>query len=83
MKSYQQLAQTQRYQIYVLLKMGHNHTAIAKAIGVHKSTISRELRRNQGRRGYRPKQEHRFALRRRNKAKSHQLGGEQPGYSHP
>ncbi len=70
MNSYEQLAQIQRYQINALLKMGHNQTTIAKVIGVHKSTISRELRRNQGRRGYRPKQAHRFALSRRNKAKS-------------
>ena len=29
---------------------------IAKEIGVHKSTISRELKRNRGKKGYRPKQ---------------------------
>ena len=63
--------------------MGRNRTAITKAIGVHKSTISRELRRYQGRRGYRPKQAHRFALRIKNKAESHLLWGEQPGYSRP
>jgi IS30 family transposase len=32
---------------------------------VHKSTISREVRRNRGKRGYRPKQAHRFSLKRR------------------
>jgi transposase, IS30 family len=36
---------------------------------VHKSTISRALRRKQGQRGYRPKQAHQKALKRRNKAK--------------
>lgn len=64
--SYTQLTQEQRYQIYALLKMGHNRTKIAIVIGTHKSTISRELRRNHGQRGYRPKQAHRQALSRRN-----------------
>lgn len=64
--SYTQLAQEQRYQIYALLKMGHNRTEIAAVIGTHKSTISRELDRNRGQRGYRPKQAHHRALSRRN-----------------
>jgi IS30 family transposase len=34
------------------------HTEIAQQLGVNKSTISRELRRNRGKRGYRPKQAH-------------------------
>ena len=70
MKSYKQLAYEQRYQISFMLKMGFSQTDIAKEVGVHRSTISRELHRNQGRRGYRPKQAHRFALSRRNKAKT-------------
>jgi IS30 family transposase len=36
---------------------------------VHKSTISRELRRNRGQKGYRPKQAQQFALNRRKKAR--------------
>jgi len=64
--SYSQLTQEQRYQIYALLKMGHNRTEIAKVIDMHKATISRELSRNSGRRGYRPKQAHHKAVRRRN-----------------
>ena len=40
-------------------------TEIAQVIGVHKSTVSRELRRNTGGRGYRPKQAHALALQRR------------------
>jgi len=71
MKSYKQLAYEQRYQISFMLKMGCSQTDIAKEMGVHRSTISRELRRNQGQRGYRPKQAHRFALSRRNKAKTY------------
>jgi len=63
--SYAQLTQGQRYQISALLKTEHSQTEIAILLGVHKSTISREIRRNLGKRGYRPKQAHRLALKRR------------------
>lgn len=56
MKHYTQLTEHQRYQIYALMKAGHKQKEIAALIGVHKSTISRELRRNRGLRGYRPRQ---------------------------
>jgi IS30 family transposase len=46
MKKYNQLNLENRYQIRALLDAGHNQTEIAKTIGVNKSTISRELRRN-------------------------------------
>jgi len=68
MRTYAQLTQEQRYQIYALKKMGHNQTEIAQVLEVHKSTISRELCRNEGRRGYRPQQAQRQALKRRRKA---------------
>jgi IS30 family transposase len=45
--------------------MGHHQTEIANCIGVDKATISRELKRNQGQRGYRPKQAHALAQSRR------------------
>jgi IS30 family transposase len=67
METYTQLTQEQRYQIYALMKMGHNQTEISNCIGVAKSTISRELKRNHGRRGYRPKQAHNLAMSRRKK----------------
>jgi IS30 family transposase len=38
------------------MKAGHDQSQIAKLLDRHKSTISRELRRNSGSRGYRPKQ---------------------------
>ena len=38
------------------MKAGHNITQIADLLSRSKSTISRELRRNAGSRGYRPKQ---------------------------
>ena len=63
--SYNQLTQCQRYQIHALLKSDHNQTEIAETIGVHKSTISREVRRNRGQRGYRPKQAHYKSIKRR------------------
>jgi IS30 family transposase len=69
MRTYLQLTQEQRYQIYALLKAGHIQSEIARLIKVHKSTISRELRRNRGLKGYRPKQAHQFALNRRKKAR--------------
>jgi IS30 family transposase len=53
--SYTQLAREQRYQIYALKKAGHNQYQSAAVIGCHKSTISRELGRNSGRKGYYPK----------------------------
>jgi IS30 family transposase len=68
---YTQLTQEQRYQIYAFLKAGFSQSVIAKEIGVHKSTVSRELSRNRGQRGYRPKQANQLATSRRVLAKKH------------
>jgi transposase, IS30 family len=62
--NYTQLAREQRYQIYALMKAGHNQTQIAAVIACHKSTISRELRRNRGQKGYYPNQAHQQTCRR-------------------
>jgi len=67
-RTYHQLTQAQRYQIYALKKTKHSLAEIATVIGVHKSSVSRELKRNQGQRGYRPQQAHELALGRRLKA---------------
>jgi IS30 family transposase len=56
MKKYKQLTSEQRYQIYGLKQAGLKQSQIAQKVGVDKSTISREFRRNQGLRGWRPKQ---------------------------
>jgi len=56
MSNYKQLNQAQRYQIEILKKAGKNQKEIAALLGVSESTISRELNRNQGKKGYRPKQ---------------------------
>ena len=65
MKRYAQLTQEQRYQIYALKKAGLSQCRIASLLGVHKSTISREIKRNRGQRGYRPKQAQILAEQRR------------------
>ena len=54
--TYKHLSQAERYQIHALIKAGHDQSQIAKLLDRHKSTISRELSRNTGSRGYRPKQ---------------------------
>src|SRR3982750_2992209 len=54
--TYRQLTQEQRYQIYACMKANWSQENIATEIGVHPSTISRELSRNRGGRGYRPRQ---------------------------
>ena len=61
MRRYTQLTREQRYQIFALMKAGHNQSEIAMIVGRGKSTISRELGRNRGLRGYRPKQAHQLA----------------------
>jgi IS30 family transposase len=72
MRSYTQLTQDQRYQMEALYKAGHSQTMIASVLAVHKSTISRELQRNQDLRGDRPKQAHEKAMQRRyEKLKTH------------
>jgi len=65
MRTYTQLTQAQRYGISLLLKTKMTYADIAAAMGVHKSTISREVRRNRGQRGYRYQQAHRLAQARR------------------
>jgi IS30 family transposase len=68
MRTYKQLTSEQRYQISALKRMGHSPTEIAKELEVHKSTITREVCRNTGERGYRPKQADEKACERRVKA---------------
>ena len=71
MTHYTQLTQEQRYHISGLLKAGTSKSNIADEVGVHKSTISREIKRNSGERGYRPKQADQFATERRQQADKH------------
>lgn len=68
MRHYKQLTYEQRCQIEVLKKSGMNQQALSEMIGVSQATISRELRRNRGERGYRHKQAQRKATERRQNA---------------
>jgi IS30 family transposase len=70
MTGYTQLTEGERNQIYVLNKRGLKQSEIAHDLGREPSTISRELKRNRGGRGYRPKQAHREATERRRAASS-------------
>lgn len=63
--SYYQLTEEERYQIYALLKAGHNQKEIAALLGRSPATISRELHRNRGLKGYRPAQAQRLTECRR------------------
>lgn len=63
--NYTHLTREERYQIYALKKAGHKQNEIATVLKRSASTISRELSRNTGGRGYRPKQAHRLATERR------------------
>ncbi len=65
MRRYKQLTYAQRCQIEVLKKSHFSQAAIAQAIGVQQSTISRELKRNTGLRGYRHDQAQRLTHTRR------------------
>lgn len=67
---YHHLIREQRSQIYALKSTGLEQKDIATHLGVSPSTISRELKRNQGERGYRFQQADRFATERRYVASS-------------
>lgn len=69
--NYKQLTQDERYQIYALLKAEHSQSFIAQILNRSRSTISREIRRNKGGRGYRPKQANGLSNQRRQQANKH------------
>ena len=77
MKKYSQLTEGQRYQIEVLKQAGNIQKDIATLIGVSAGTISRELKRNTGQRGYRPRQAQIKTFNRRKEAtKPHKMTAE-------
>jgi IS30 family transposase len=53
---YKHLSREERYQIYSLMKAKHTPAQIARLLGRHRSTISREIERGHGQRGYRAEQ---------------------------
>ena len=66
--NYNQLTENERYQIYALKKAGYSQQNIAELVERSPSTISRELKRNTGSRGYRPQQAQRLTNDRRKTA---------------
>ena len=65
MRQYRQLTEEDRIEIYAMKQAGKQQNDIAAELGVHPCTISRELVRNAGLRGYRPKQAQQKTLHRR------------------
>ena len=55
-KAYTRLTEDERYQIYEGVTEKRSHRDIAILINKHHSTVSNEVKRNRGLRGYRPKQ---------------------------
>lgn len=68
MRTYKQLTRYQRYHIRIYLKAGYSQSIIAQKIGVHKSTISREIRRNKSGWRYNPDKAHLKMFKRRKMA---------------
>ena len=73
-KSYRRLRAEDRPIIYRMRKAGKSQREIAHFLGFSQSTISKELSRNRGLRGYRPVQAHGKALeRQRGKRRRHRV----------
>ena len=62
--SYRRLREEDRQVIYRMSKAGKTQQQIAQALGLSQSTVSKEMARNCGQRGYRPKQAQRKASER-------------------
>lgn len=62
--SYKHLSLEERYYIEIALRGDSTLSAIAKALGRSQGSISKEIQRNRGKRGYRHKQAHRNYLQR-------------------
>ena len=56
--NYTHLTREERYQIHVLRRQGLSCADIARELHRHRSTISRELKRNGAPQGYKPAQAH-------------------------
>ena len=63
--NYTQMTEIERYQIKAYLTAGYTQKAIGYELNRTPSTISRELKRNKGLRGYRPQQAQRLANERK------------------
>ena len=67
---YKHLSREERYQIHSLLKANHTISEIARLLGRSRSTISRELNRGRGQRGYRAEQACRKAAQRAQRSRN-------------
>ncbi len=75
-KGYRHLTHNQRCQIYTLKTRGDSASLIAKTLCVHRSTISREVRRNNSERGYQYDQANLKAQNRRSHSSNKKLSSE-------
>lgn len=69
--TYSQLTRSQRYRIDILHSMNFSQTNIASEIGVHKSTVCRELQRNTTTEGYVAQKAESLTFHRRKNAAKH------------
>jgi IS30 family transposase len=63
--TYSQLTLDKRYQIHGLAQAGKSRGEIAREVGVDRTTVCREIRRNADEHGYRPLRAHAKAMERR------------------
>ena len=68
---HQELTEEERFCIYGLIKAGYNQKEIAAELNRSPSTICREIARNSGQRGYRPKQAQELAASRKRNSEKH------------
>ena len=64
-KGYHHLTYEERCQIQALIKRGDSISTIAKELNFHRSTISREIKRNSGQRGYHYQSANKKAIQRK------------------
>jgi len=75
--SYKHLSLEERHYIELSLKEGVSQNKISETLGRYQSSITREIKRNTGKRGYRHNQANHFAIERhKNKKKSVKLTAE-------
>lgn len=73
MSTYRQLSPGERYELSALRKQGLRPAAIARALGRHRSTIGREIKRNSNRDGaYRPSTADQMTRGRRSRSRRNQ-----------
>ena len=68
--NYTHLSQSERHQIYALLKAGHSLSEIAALLRRYRYTIYRVISRNSGLKSYRPKQAELLASQRSERSRN-------------